>query len=95
MRRMMQFGTPRVCRNAPPDDRGLPDLSFAFYDRMVLFDHIRKTILVVAQAHVRPGRDPRVAYQRRATGSTNWSIGWPGPVLSWDCATSTRIRRSR
>ncbi len=39
----------------PPDDRGLPDLSFAFYDRMVLFDHIRKTILVVAQAHVGPG----------------------------------------
>ena len=38
--------------NAPPDDRSLPDLSFAFYDTMVLFDHIRKTILVVSQAHV-------------------------------------------
>ncbi len=46
----------------PPDDRGLPDLSFAFYDRMVLFDHIRKTILVVAQAHVGPGADPKAAY---------------------------------
>ena len=34
--------------NAPPDDRGLPDLSFAFYDRMVVFDHVSKTILVVA-----------------------------------------------
>ena len=45
--------------DAPPDDRGLPDLSFAFYDRMVLFDHIRKTILVVAQAHVGPGQRPR------------------------------------
>ncbi len=49
--------------NAPPDDRGLPDLSFAFYDRMVLFDHIRKTILVVAQAHVGPGADPEAAYR--------------------------------
>jgi anthranilate synthase component 1 len=47
----------------PPDDRGLPDLSFALYDRMVLFDHIRKTILVVAQAHVGPGTDPKAAYQ--------------------------------
>ncbi len=47
----------------PPDDRGLPDLSFAFYDRMVLFDHIRKTILVVAQAHVGPSADPRAAYR--------------------------------
>src|SRR4051794_26680432 len=25
--------------DTPPDDRGLPDLSFAFYNRMVLFDH--------------------------------------------------------
>ncbi len=38
--------------NAPEDDRKLPDLSFAFYDRMVIFDHIRKTILVVANAHI-------------------------------------------
>jgi anthranilate synthase component 1 len=49
--------------DVPPDDRGLPDLSFAFYDRMVLFDHIRKTILVVAQAHVRPSADPFAAYR--------------------------------
>ncbi len=40
--------------NAPQDDRKLPDLSFALYDRMVIFDHIRKTILVVAHAHVQP-----------------------------------------
>src|SRR4051794_32552498 len=34
--------------NPPPDDRGLPDLCFAFYDRMVVFDHITKIIAVVA-----------------------------------------------
>jgi anthranilate synthase component 1 len=50
--------------NGPPDDRGLPDLLFAFYDRMVLFDHIRKTILVVAHAHLAEGSDPRAAYDR-------------------------------
>ncbi len=38
----------------PADDRQLPDLSFAFYDRMVIFDHITKTILVVAHAHIDP-----------------------------------------
>src|SRR5262249_48892982 len=38
----------------PPDDRQLPDLSFAFYDRMVIFDHINKTILAIAHAHVDP-----------------------------------------
>jgi anthranilate synthase component 1 len=36
--------------DAPPDDRDLPDLSFGFYDRMVIFDHVAKTILVVANA---------------------------------------------
>ncbi|MCG8405860.1 MAG: anthranilate synthase component I [Phycisphaerales bacterium] len=35
----------------PPDDRGLDDLSFGIYDSMVIFDHVNKTILVVA--HVR------------------------------------------
>jgi anthranilate synthase component 1 len=36
----------------PPDDRHLPDLCFAFYDRMVIFDHINKTVAAVAHAHV-------------------------------------------
>jgi anthranilate synthase component I len=40
--------------NAPEDDRGLPDLSFAFYDRMVVFDHINKTVAAVCHAHVDP-----------------------------------------
>jgi anthranilate synthase component 1 len=40
--------------NPPPDDRGLPDLCFAFYDRMVIFDHINKTVAAVAHAHVDP-----------------------------------------
>jgi anthranilate synthase component 1 len=40
--------------HAPPDDRGLPDLAFAFYDRMVIFDHINKTVAAVAHAHVDP-----------------------------------------
>jgi anthranilate synthase component 1 len=38
--------------NAPADDRNLPDLSFAFYDRMVVFDNITKTVIVVAMARI-------------------------------------------
>ena len=41
-------------RHPPTDDRQLPDLCFAFYDRMVIFDHLTKTVAVVAHAHV-PG----------------------------------------
>ncbi len=38
--------------NAPPDDRGLPDLCFGLYREMVVFDHIRKILHVVALAEV-------------------------------------------
>ena len=33
--------------NAPQDDRKLPDLSFAFYDHMIVFDNVQKTAIVV------------------------------------------------
>jgi anthranilate synthase component 1 len=46
----------------PPDDRQLPDLCFAFYDRMVIFDHINKTVAAVAHAHIDPA-DPARSYQ--------------------------------
>jgi anthranilate synthase component 1 len=39
----------------PRDDRGLPDLCFSFYDSMVVFDHIRKVVLVVALADTSRG----------------------------------------
>jgi anthranilate synthase component 1 len=46
----------------PTDDRQLPDLCFALYDRMVIFDHINKTMAIVAHAHVDPN-DPKRSYQ--------------------------------
>ncbi len=76
--------------DAPPDDRGLPDLAFAFYDRMVVFDHIRKTVLVVAHAHLGAGR--------RCQGSLRTGLrahrragrrGWPRRARPCRPATST------
>jgi anthranilate synthase component 1 len=55
----------RYCENlpnAPQDDRQLPDMSFAFYDHMVVFDHINKTMVVVAMAHV-DNEDVEASYQ--------------------------------
>ncbi len=43
--------------NAPLDDRQLPDLWFAFYDHMIVFDHVQKTIIVLALADVREQGD--------------------------------------
>ena len=44
--------------NAPPDDRQVPDMAFAFYDQMVVFDNVTKTIVVVAMARLRSSRAP-------------------------------------
>ncbi len=49
--------------NAPRDDRRIPDLCFAFYDRMVVFDHINKTVNVIAHASI-ADRGSRIAELR-------------------------------
>ncbi len=41
--------------DVPEDDRKLPDMCFALYDSMVVFDHIRKAVLVVALADTNSG----------------------------------------
>jgi len=47
--------------DTPPDALGLPDLYFAFYNSMIVFDHLNKTILVICSAHADEG-DLRAAY---------------------------------
>jgi anthranilate synthase component 1 len=57
------YDTVRYVENlpkAPKDDRGLADMSFAFYDHMVVFDNVQKTAIVVALARV--GKDLKAAY---------------------------------
>jgi len=51
--------------NAPPDDRHVPDMAFAFYDQMVVFDNVTKTIVVVALARIdRRNGAPEAAYRK-------------------------------
>jgi anthranilate synthase component 1 len=49
------YDTVRYAENLPcppSDDRHIPDMVFSLYDRMIVFDQIRKTIIVVAHAPV-------------------------------------------
>lgn len=48
--------------NAPEDDRQLPDMSFAFYDCMVVFDNVNKTMVVVALARISGFPSLQIAY---------------------------------
>ena len=47
----------------PTDDRGVPDLLFGLYDELVIFDHVDKTIKVVANADLRGHATAEAAYQ--------------------------------
>jgi anthranilate synthase component 1 len=47
--------------NCPKDDRGLPDMVFGFYDTMLIFDHVLKTVQVVSSA-ILDGGDAGAAY---------------------------------
>ena len=52
--------------NAPEDDRQLPDLSFAFYDRIIVFDNVQKTVTVIVMADHADG-DWETAYNQAAS----------------------------
>jgi anthranilate synthase component 1 len=51
----------------PNDDRKLPDLDFGFYDLLVVFDNVNKTVLVIRLVAVPNGQEIhalRLAYQQ-------------------------------
>ncbi len=48
--------------NPPPDDRQLPDLDFSFFDDLVIFDHVTKSLFVVAHVHCDEFESAELAY---------------------------------
>jgi anthranilate synthase component 1 len=68
--------------HAPTDDRLLPDLSFAFYDHMIVFDNVQKTAVVVVLAKV--DKNPRGAYEtaRQRVDRLVEKLGEPSDGLS-------------
>ncbi len=51
-------------KNAPMDDRNLPDVSFGFYDTLVVFDHVEKLVHLVRLAIVNPDSDIEAVYNQ-------------------------------
>jgi anthranilate synthase component I len=78
----------------PPDDRGLPDMSFGLYRTMVIFDNVSKTIKVVCNAHVTgdPGR--RIARPPRASSGRSSACA-TAATKRWGRSRSPACRRRR
>jgi anthranilate synthase component 1 len=75
--------------NPPGDDRELADVMFGFYGELVIFDHLDKTIKVVANAEVKGGDayhdacariDAIVAKLQKPVGGEQGEIDMSGPV---------------
>src|SRR5437667_6411124 len=54
---------------APRDDRRLPDILFGLYNELVVFDHVDKTIKVIANANVGRGQRSEVRGQGKDSPS--------------------------
>lgn len=72
----------------PLDDRRLPDVSLAFYDQMVVFDNVRKTMDVVVLAQADKARDASQAYAAACERVDRlvdrlFATPHPLPVVEW------------
>jgi len=67
----VRFSEPKLELSVPRDDRHIPDLNFAFYTGVVVFDHVDKLVHVVQLALVETSpdgkRDPIAAYTTAIT----------------------------
>ncbi|MGB2753715.1 MAG: anthranilate synthase component I [Phycisphaerae bacterium] len=79
--------------NAPKDDRGLPDMVFGFYDTMVIFDHVQKTVMVVSNAILGDG-EPVKAYDaaRERIDAVCERLRRPAPLKVEDMVRDEPVR---
>ena len=79
--------------NAPEDDRGLPDMVFGFYDTMVIFDHVQKTVMVVSNAILGDG-EPVKAYDaaRERIDAVCERLRRPAPLKVEDMVRDEPVR---
>ena len=59
----IRYYEPDKLRHPPKDDRRLPDLLFGLYGELVIFDHVDKTIKIVANADLTVNPDVDSAYR--------------------------------
>ncbi|MFK7735015.1 MAG: anthranilate synthase component I [Pirellulaceae bacterium] len=49
--------------NVPKDDRQLPDMDFSLFDDLIIFDHVTKSLFVVAHVHLDRFENAEEAYR--------------------------------
>ena len=78
---------------APKDDRKLPDVLFGLYGETVVFDHVDKTIKVIANADVKSANSPESAYADACRRIDELVSRLQQPPTAASSARSTRAGR--
>jgi anthranilate synthase component 1 len=78
--------------DAPPDDLGLPEMAFLLADTVLVFDHLKHTITVVANAFVE-GRDVDGPYQRAVAriAAVKQKLQAPLPASAYGLAEADEV----
>jgi anthranilate synthase component 1 len=66
-------------RDPPPDPLGLPDLALMLTDALVVFDHLKHTITVLANVYADEDLDTSYARARDAIAEVRWRLEGPVP----------------
>ncbi len=87
--------------DAPPDDLGLPDACWCFYDTLAAFDHVRHQLVLIASVFVEPDADLRAAYDDAAERLDTLQTALrsppgvqPAPVTLPDQAPTSNVERA-
>ena len=70
-----------ACPTRPPDDLGVPDLVALITGPVVVFDHMRRSLTIVAPCAL-GGDDPEAAYWRTVATVAEMRARLSGPVRS-------------
>jgi anthranilate synthase component 1 len=77
----VRYSEPEKLASPPPDDRSLPDLVFGLYGELVVFDHVDKTLKVIANADTKTPNSYTDACRRIDTLVAQLSKAIPGAPL--------------
>jgi len=85
--------------DAPPDELGVPDAVWCFYDTVVAFDHVRHQLVLLANVFVDADTDLRAAYDQAQTrlsaleGDLKQPTPDPAPVEWTDAELTSNVER--
>ena len=85
--------------DAPPDELGVPDAVWCFYDTVVAFDHVRHQLVLLANVFVDADTDLRAAYDQAQTrlsaleGDLKRPTPDPAPVQWTDAELTSNVER--